>query len=341
MRLGVLDQSQIAEGRTAIDALNETTKLAQVTEQLGFSRFWVSEHHASESLAHSSPEVLLAHLGAHTTSIRLGSGGVMLPHYSAYKVAENFKLLEALQPGRIDLGLGRAPGGMPIATRALQENKYVNIEQYPQQVLDILHYLHNTLPEEHRFAGLHTSPSIPSAPDVWLLGSSDESAKLAARLGLPFAFAQFFGVTGGQSAMRYYREHYQPSALYPKPQAMAAVLAICADTEEEANRLAWSTDLFFLRLEKGLELSYFPSVQTAEDYPYTEYDLMRIQQTRQRRIIGTPEQVKEALLAIQEAFQTDELLIVSPIHDFQARLHSYKRIAEACQLTQTKESPKQ
>lgn len=332
MKLGVLDQSQIAEGRTATDALNETTRLAQVTEELGYSRFWVSEHHASPSLAHSSPEVLLAHLGAHTSAIRLGSGGVMLPHYSSYKVAENFKLLEALHPGRIDLGLGRAPGGMPLATRALQENKYVNIDQYPQQVRDIVHYLHDSLPSEHRFASLHTSPSILTAPDVWLLGSSDESAKIAARLGLPYAFAQFFGVAGGQSAIRYYREWYQPSALYPEPQAMAAVLVVCADTEEEANRLAWSTDLFFLRLEKGQDLPFFPSVETAEDYPYTEYDFARIQQTRQRRIIGTPEQVKEALLSIQEEYQTDELLIVSPIHNFAARLHSYKRIAEVFQL---------
>ncbi|MGE6228031.1 LLM class flavin-dependent oxidoreductase [Paenibacillus chitinolyticus] len=329
LKLGILDQSQIAEGRTASDALKETTRLAQEADRLGFTRYWVSEHHASKSLAHSSPEVLLAHLAAATSRIRVGSGGIMLPHYSAYKVAENFRLLEALHPGRIDLGLGRAPGGMPLATRALQADKYVSIDRYPDQVADIAGYLHETMPPEHPFAALQASPSIPTAPEVWLLGSSGESARIAAKQGAAFGFAQFFGSPGGEEAMRHYKKHFQPSVLNDKPRTLAAVLAVCADTEEEANKLASSTDLYFLRLERGLELGFFPSVDTALNYPYTEYDLARIKERRERRIVGNPEQVKRRLHAVAEAYSADELLIVSPIHNFGARLHSYRLIADA------------
>ncbi|MBP1155008.1 MULTISPECIES: LLM class flavin-dependent oxidoreductase [unclassified Paenibacillus] len=329
MKLGILDQSHICEGRTAADALTETTKLAQEADRLGYTRYWISEHHASKSLAHSSPEVLIAHLAAATSRIRVGSGGVMLPHYSAYKVAENFRLLEALHPGRIDLGLGRAPGGVPLATRALQEGKAVDIDQYPQQVADLTGYLHDALPTYHRFARLQASPSISTAPELWLLGSSDESAKIAARQGAGYGFAQFFGAPGGEEAMRYYQENFRPSVLNERPQSLVAVLVICAETEEEANRLAMSMDLFFLRLERGMELHSLPSVETAMDYPYTEYDFERIRQGRQRRVIGTPVQVKEKLLMMSEHYRTDEFLVVTPTHDFTARIRSYQLLAEA------------
>jgi luciferase family oxidoreductase group 1 len=328
IKLGVLDQSQICEGRTAANALLETTKLAQEAERLGYSRYWVSEHHASHSLATSSPEVLIAHLTALTSRIRVGSGGIMLPHYSAYKVAENFRLLEALHPGRIDLGLGRAPGGMPLSTRALQEGKYTNIDKYPQQVADLTSYLHDSMPADHPFASLLASPAIPTAPELWLLGSSNESAKIAARQGASFAFAQFFGVPGGEEAMRTYQENFQPSILNDHARSLVAVLAICADTEEQAEQLATSTDLFFLSLERGMNLQTFPSVETAMNYPYTEFDLERIRLGRGRRIVGSPHQVKEKLLKISEDYNTDELLIVTPTHDFTARVRSYQLIAD-------------
>jgi len=329
VQLSVLDQSQIGEGRTARDALAETTALAQATERLGYTRFWVSEHHGMPMLAHSSPEVLLAHLGANTSRIRLGSGGVMLPHYSAYKVAENFRLLEALHPGRIDVGLGRAPGGMPIASRALQLDKQVDIDRYPEQVADVVGYLHDALPADHPFARLAAMPVISTAPDVWLLGSSDESARIAARLGLSFGFAQFFGVTEGERAMRLYRESFRPSAYLDAPRSLAAVLVVCAETEEEANRLALSSDLLFLKLELGQELKELPSVATAEDYPYTEYDLYRINAGRCRRFVGTPERVKAELLAAGERYGTDEFMVVTPVYDQAARIRSYELLADA------------
>jgi luciferase family oxidoreductase group 1 len=282
------------------------------------------------ALAFSSPEVLIAHLAAATSRIRVGSGGIMLPHYSAYKVAENFRLLEALHPGRIDLGLGRAPGGMPLATKALQQDKNVDVRKYPQQVLDIVGYFYEKMPAGHPFEKLLAAPSIPTAPEIWLLGSSDESARIAAKLGTSYGFAEFFGTPGGEEATRYYNEHFEPNpSLPPHPRSMIATLAICAETEEEANRLATSSDLLFLGIRTGIELPYLPSVQTAFDYPYTEMDHMHIQQLRKRRIIGTPAKVKEQLLQMGSDYAVGEILINSPIHDEKARIRSYELISEA------------
>ncbi|CAG5079466.1 Luciferase-like monooxygenase, YwcH [Thermobacillus xylanilyticus] len=328
IKLGILDQSQVGEGKTSAEALRETTRLAIEAERMGYSRFWMSEHHGSRSLAHSSPEIMIAHVAAATRSIRVGSGGVMLPHYSAYKVAENFRLLEALHPGRIDLGLGRAPGGRPLSTRALHEGKTYHYDQYPQQVLDLIDYFQETT-EDHRFPGLFASPSVDTHPEIWLLGSSDESARIAAQLGTAYGFAQFFGTPGGAEAIRWYKEHFRPQRLGSEPRALAAVLAICAETEEEANDLALSTDLYFLGIERGFELPYLPTVETARNYPYTEFDLELIRRARSRRIIGTPGQVREALERLAEEYAADELLIVSPIHDFAKRLASFRLIAEA------------
>ncbi|WNR46309.1 LLM class flavin-dependent oxidoreductase [Paenibacillus roseipurpureus] len=332
LKLSILDQSQIGEGRNAAQTLAETTELAQDAERIGYHRFWVSEHHASQALAHSSPEVLIAHLAAKTERIRLGSGGIMMPHYSAYKVAENFRLLEALHPGRIDVGLGRAPGGMPISTRALQEGKYTSVDSYPQQIADLTGYLYDDLPAGHRFAGLHASPVISTAPEIWLLGSSYDSARIAADQGAAFGFAQFFGNADCEQALRIYREHFKPSRLNAKPYSLAAVLAICADTEEEANQLALSTDLFFLSLGKGKLLPWFPSVRTALDYPYTENDYAMIRSGRHRRIVGTPQQVKEEIMKLNEAYHADEIMVVSPIHNVESRLHSYRLLAKAFAL---------
>ncbi|WP_256758085.1 LLM class flavin-dependent oxidoreductase [Cohnella sp. WQ 127256] len=328
MRLSVLDHSHVNEGRSVKEALNETVALAQEVEKLGYHRFWVSEHHGSEALASSSPEVLIAHIAAHTKSIRVGSGGIMLPHYSAYKVAENFKLLEALHPGRIDVGLGRAPGGMPIATRALQEHKRVDIDLYPQQVSDLNDYLHDDNPSNHRFAGLRAFPQTETVPELWLLGSSDGSAKIAASLGLPYAFAQFFGAAGDE-ALHLYHSYFRPSVHYSHPQSLAAVMVICADTEEEALQLGKSNELFFLKLLSGQELGYLPSVKTATEYPYSAMELQMIEQMRSRRFIGTPGQVKEALKRYANRMHLEELMIVSHIHDFDKRIQSYRHIAEA------------
>lgn len=330
IRLGVLDQVHISEGQTAQEALQESTRLIRIVESLGYTRYWVSEHHSMPALAFSSPEVFIAHLAAVTSKIRVGAGGIMLPHYSPYKVAENFRLLEALHPHRIDLGLGRAPGGMPLATKALQQDKRVDINQYPQQVMDVIGFLYDSLPVDHPFAQLKVSPDISSAPEIWLLGSSHESAHIAAQLGTSYAFAEFFGTPGGQEATAYYHEHFEPrSGLIDQSKAMIATIAICAETEEEADLLATSSDLFFLSLRTGKEQPFLPSVQTAQSYPYTEVEQLYVEHNRQRRVIGTPEQVKKRLLQMAADYQVDEILINSPIHDEEARMKSYELIAKA------------
>ncbi|WP_440119067.1 LLM class flavin-dependent oxidoreductase [Paenibacillus sp. QZ-Y1] len=334
MKLSVLEHGHINESRSVQDTLQETVKLAQHADKLGFSRFWMSEHHGSGALSFSSPEVMIAHVAAHTDKIRVGSGGVMLPHYSAYKVAENFRLLEALHPGRIDLGIGRAPGGMPIASRALNEGKSSNVQFFPQQIADLGGYFHEQLPEDHRFASLVAGPSVPTVPEVWLLGSSSEGARIAAAQGTSYAFAQFFGTPGGEEAMKHYRRHFKPSILNDKPHSMIAVSAFCAETEDEAADLARSNELFFLRLGRGLEQNSFPSLETVNNYPFTAMEMEQIRQRRSFSIVGTPDQVKDKITAMAERHEADEVIIASAIHSFEARLRSFSLIAEAFSLKQ-------
>ncbi|RAW16767.1 LLM class flavin-dependent oxidoreductase [Paenibacillus taichungensis] len=334
MKLSVLEHGHINEGRTVQDTLQETVTLAKHADELGFSRFWMSEHHGSGALSFSSPEVMIAHVAAHTDRIRVGSGGVMLPHYSAYKVAENFRLLEALHPGRIDLGIGRAPGGMPIASRALNEGKSSNVQFFPQQIADLGGYFHEQLPEDHRFASLVAGPSVPTVPEVWLLGSSSEGARIAAAQGTAYAFAQFFGTPGGEEAMKHYRRHFKPSILNDKPHSMIAVSAFCAETEEAAAELARSNELFFLRLGRGLEQNSFPSLETVNNYPFTAMEMEQIRQRRSFSIVGTPDQVKDKITAMAERYEADEVIIASAIHSFQDRLRSFSLIAEAFNIKQ-------
>lgn len=293
IKLSVLDQSPISDGSTATQAFSHTVTLAQEVEKLGYTRFWVSEHHNSVSLAGSSPEILISHIAAKTERMRVGSGGVMLPHYSPYKVAENFRVLEALYPNRIDLGVGRAPGGMPIATRALQEGKMVSLDQYPEQIADVAMYLHDQVPENHHYANLKATPVIPTSPDMWLLGSSGESAKIAAQQGASFAFAQFINGYGGPEVMEAYQKQFQPSYLGDKPKSIVAIFVICGETNEEAEKIASSLDLSILLLEQGKRTTGTPSIETAQNYSYSTYDLFRIKENRQRMIVGDPSSVKE------------------------------------------------
>nr|WP_257351955.1 LLM class flavin-dependent oxidoreductase [Pseudalkalibacillus decolorationis] len=329
IKLSVLDQSPIAEGMTSEEALDNTVKLAQSVEKLGFERFWVSEHHDTNSLAGSSPEVLIAHLAAKTNKIRVGSGGVMLPHYSPYKVAENFKVLEGLNPDRIDLGLGRAPGGMPIATMALNEGKSRRtVEQFPEHIDDLIGYLHGTLDEGHRFTGLKATPNLQTTPDVWILGSSPSSALLAAEKGLPYTFAQFINGDGGPDYTELYREHFSPSKLLSEPKNMVAVFVICAETEEQAEFVASSMDLTLLMIEQGMKSSGTPSPQKAAAYQYSSYEMRRIKENRKRMVVGTPPQVMAQLLQLSEAYQTDEIMLVTITYDFQDKLKSFQLVAD-------------
>lgn len=330
--LSILDQSPIPAGSNAVEALANTALLVQEAEKLGYKRFWVSEHHNTNRLAGSSPEILMSHLAAKTSHIRIGSGGVMLPHYSAYKVAENFRLLEGLYPGRIDAGFGRAPGGMPIATRALQEGKVYTIDRYPEQIDDFVHYVSGASSDDYKYAGLQATPVIPTIPEVWLLGSSGESAMIAAARGASFVFAQFINGEGGSRVVRRYQEVFQPSVLLDKPKSMVAIFVICQETEEEANQVASSLDLSILKLEQGKSSAGTPSVEEAMNYPYTPYDRLRIRENRNRMIVGNPNQVKQRILDLSEEYHTEEFMIVTITFDLEAKLKSYRLLAEAFNL---------
>ncbi|MEK4951182.1 LLM class flavin-dependent oxidoreductase [Bacillus sp. FSL W8-1127] len=328
LKLSVLDQSPISEGMTAEEALSNTVKLAQHVEKLGYERFWVSEHHDSTTLAGSSPEVLISYLAAKTKKIRLGSGGVMLTHYSPFKVAENFRVLEALNPKRIDLGIGRAPGGMPRATLALNNGQYRKVDRYSEQIDELLTYLYDSLDESHPYYGLKASPVTQTVPEVWMLGSSLSSAELAAQKGLPYTFAQFINGEGGPEFTKEYRRQFRPSKYLSEPKNMVAVFAICGETEEEAERIASSLDLTLLMLERGTPLNGTLSPEKAAQYSYDSLERKIVQENRKRMIIGDPKQIHDQLLRLSELYETEEIVLVSITYSFEDRLRSYELIAE-------------
>src|SRR3989442_10430256 len=328
-RLSVLDQSPVRSGATPADAIRETLALARRCDELGYTRYWLAEHHSTPALAGSAPEVLIGQVAAVTSGIRVGSGGVMLQHYSALKVAEAFRVLETLYPGRIDLGIGRAPGSDQLTARALGGSGAP--EFFPQQVQDLLAFVHGELPPEHPYAKVVAMPTGPTAPEVWLLGSSDQSAAIAAHFGAAFSFAHFINADGGALITRAYRRQFRPSEWSPAPRSSAAVFVVCADTEAEAQRLAKSRELFIVRLYTGRPDRY-PSVAEAESYPYTGRELAILRHARGRTVAGPPQQVRTRLEALAADYEADELVIVSITHDPKARRRSYELLAQVFEL---------
>ncbi|MDP2238954.1 MAG: LLM class flavin-dependent oxidoreductase [Burkholderiales bacterium] len=333
LKLSVLDQSPIISGHTPAQAVHETIRLAQAAEKLGYHRYWMAEHHSIAALADPCPEILVTRVAAATSTIRVGTGGVLLPYYSPFKVAEQFRMLEALFPGRIDLGIGRAPGGDQVTAAAMGESRYSGAEHFPEQVQYLVAYLDDALPVSHPFARVKAMPAGPTAPQIWLLGSSDYSGALAAQLGLRFAFAHFISAQGGDAVMRDYRERYQPSGREPKPQALLCVFVICAKTSEEAGRLAMSIDLRRLNMDYGVNAAV-PSNEEAANYPYTEADRRRIAAKRRRLVLGTPDTVRARLLELSEEYAADELMVITITGDYDSRLRSYELLADACGLCQ-------
>ena len=327
LKISILDQSPISEGDTAEEALKQTAILARKAEQWGYTRFWVSEHHDAKTLAGSSPEILLAHLGAVTDTIRLGSGGVMLTHYSAFKVAENFKLLEALHPGRIDAGVGRAPGGMPRASFALNDGKARNMNNFPAQVDDLRMYLTDSIPEDHDYYGMAATPLTKSAPPIWMLGSSSNSAILAAEKGLPYMFAQFINGEGGVESARQYKATFQPFE-GTKPYSGVAIFAVCQETEEEAERVASSLDLSLCMFAQGMPSKGTPPPEKAMTYPYSKFERLLVEENRKRMIVGTPAQVADRLEELAAAYEANEVMLVSVAYDFKEKLNTFRLIAE-------------
>jgi luciferase family oxidoreductase group 1 len=326
LRLGILDQSPIVSGHSPTEALRATIDLARRAEALGYHRYWLAEHHNMRGLADPSPEILLGQVAAATARIRVGTGGVLLPYYSPLKVAEVFRMYENLFPGRIDLGIGRAPGGDRMTAEAMNATAFDNMDAFPHQVLDVVGWLDRTIPEDHPYALVQAMPTGLTSPEVWLLGSSDYSGALAAYLGLRFAFAHFINAQGGDAVSKAYRRDFRPSARESAPRALVCVFALCAPTESEAERLASSIDLRRLQMATGRE-SVIASVAEAQAYPYTDRDREIIRRERARAVIGTPGTVKARLLEIAEAFAADELMVITITGDYASRLRSYELLA--------------
>ncbi len=328
LALGVLDQSPIPSGSTAPQALRNTLDLARAADRLGYARYWVAEHHNTTGLAGPAPEVLVAAIAAATEGIRVGSGGVMLPHYSSLKVAETFRLLEALHPGRIDLGLGRAPGGDPLTAHLLRP--VAQHEPFPRQLEELIALL-----SDHRAEApirAIPDPGPGRMPELWLLGSSDYGAMCAAQFGTAFSFAHFINPGAGPAVARAYRERFRPSPRLAAPRVGVGVGVICADTETEARRLAQSVGLWRLRLERG-DPGPVPSVAEAEAHSYSDAERTRLSRTSRRLIVGAPEQVRASLLEVASEYAADELTLLTLVHDPAARLRSYELVAEAFALS--------
>ena len=329
MRLSVLDQSPISEGATGGDALRNSVDLARHAERLGYTRYWVAEHHATPMLACASPEVLIAAIGAATTGIRVGSGGVMLPHYSPLKVAENFSMLCGMYGERVDLAIGRAPGSDPITAFALQrDRRTAGPDDFPEQLTELLAYVNDTMPATHRFARLARLPGGRARPDVWLLGSSPQSGVWAAELGLPYAFADFINPVGGTDITAHYRATYTPSRQHPEPRVMVAVWALCADTDEEANRLAASSRMAFTLFLQG-RLIPVPPVETALTFVAEHAQEIDALGRRRRWLVGSPAAVKPGLEEVAAQYGAEEVMVVTITYDHAARKRSYDLLAGA------------
>jgi luciferase family oxidoreductase group 1 len=341
LRLSILDQSPIISGHSAARAIEETLKLARRADALGYTRYWLAEHHAIGALADPCPEILLARLGAETRRIRVGTGGVLLPYYSAFKVAEVFRMLEALYPGRIDLGIGRAPGGDQRTARAVGGGHFPDAEQFPQQVWELVGYLDGTLPEDHPNRRVRVQPEGQGAPELWLLGSSDYSGLLAAQLGVRFSFAHFINAQGGDAVMRAYKERFQarnasvardvPAPREPEPHTSVCCFVICAQGDAEAERLAKVVDSRRLDMAYNLD-SPVPTQAQAEKRSYTDQERAHIQSQRSRLVHGSAATCKAKLLKIAEQFSADELMVLTITGDYATRLESYELLAEAFEL---------
>ncbi len=329
IRLSVLDQSPIAEGSTGAQALRNTIDLARLTDALGYHRYWVAEHHGGPMLAGASPEVLVGPIAAATSGLRVGSGGVMLPHYSPLKVAESFTMLAGLFPGRIDLGLGRASGTDPLTTFALQpDRRQAAPDDFPQRLAELLAYLDDDLPEDHPFARLAaTLPGGPERPEPWLLGSSRQSAIWAAQLGLPYAFADFINRDGAQIAASY-RAEYTPRPDTVSPRTAVAAWALAADSEEEAARLAASSRMTLSLLRRG-ELIPVPPPEKALEFLAAQRRSPAGSGGGRRAVIGTGDTVRAGLLELAGAYGAEEVIVVTITHDHAARRRSYELIASA------------
>jgi luciferase family oxidoreductase group 1 len=327
--LSVLDLSPVSAGATAAQALRNSLDLARLADGLGYTRYWVAEHHNLPSIASSAPEIMIGQIAAVTKNMRIGSGGVMLPNHAPLMVAERFKVLEALFPGRIDLGLGRAPGTDPATSYMLRRRQGINEEDdFLERFQELMLLETRGFPEGHPFHKVWAMPADVTLPPIYLLGSSDYSAQLAGQIGAAFSFAHHFATFDAVEAMKLYRDNFRPSAAHKEPYAILATHVVCADSDAEAERLATTVELNFVRRAKG---EYLPlaSPEDAAKYDYTPVDRARIAQNRSRLTVGSPATVKARLAPLMAATQANELMVTTMVFDHAARKHSYELLAQA------------
>jgi luciferase family oxidoreductase group 1 len=322
MRLSILDQSPIISGLSARRAIEETLALARRADELGYHRYWLAEHHAIAALADPCPEILLARLGAETRRLRVGTGGVLLPYYSAFRTAESFRMLEALYPGRIDLGVGRAPGGDARTAQAVGGGRFPDAERFPQQVWELTALLEG----KHHPARLQ--PEVDTVPEVWLLGSSDYSGALAAELGLAFAFAHFINPRGGDAVARAYREMFKATETRPTPQVIVCTFAIVGESDDDAERLAASIDLRRLHMALNID-SPVPTLEEAARHRYSDEERRYVLGQRARAVIGGPQKVREELMQMAERYAADEVMVLTITGDYDSRRRSYELLIGA------------
>ena len=328
IKLSVLDQSPIRKGVTAVQAVNESIALARHTDKLGYTRYWVAEHHNTGLLAGSSPEVLIARLAAETQNMRIGSGGIMMPNHSTLKVAENFRMLEALYPGRIDLGMGRAPGTDRLTASILNPSNQFSEQDFVEQLADLADYFHDRGTPGTPQSKVRAIPQVQTVPSMWLLSSSGQSGLFAAHFGMAFSYAHFINPHGAAQSVQLYRQRFQPSEDLAQPAANVAMFVFCSNNEEKLRQHRAVMEHRFLQFEKGAPV-YPISYDDIKDVTYTPAELDRIAYNTKRVITGSPQQVKQQLTAMADECEVDELMIVTITEDFDDRLQSYTLLADA------------
>lgn len=324
LALSVLDLVPVGVGSSAVDSLRDSVELARLSERLGYRRYWLAEHHGMPSIASSSPEILIAHIAAATKRIRVGSGGIMLQNHVPLKLAEGFHTLEALHPGRIDLGIGRAPGTDPATSQALRP---FPPDRFREQLAELIALSQRTFPPDHPFHRVRVIPEGVELPPIWILGSSGASAALAGALGMGYAFASHFSPAPAAPAIRSYRESFTPASDARQPHAILGVSVICADTQEEADHLATTGDLVWVRLQRG-EFDLLPTPEEARRYPYSERERAIARAYRKLQFIGEPEALRNRLQRAARDAGADEIMVTSMIHDPAARRRSYELLAQ-------------
>jgi luciferase family oxidoreductase group 1 len=331
LQLSILDQTPIRRGSNASEALQESVELVRLADELGYTRYWLSEHHNTTTLAMAAPEIMIARLAAESKRIRLGSGGIMLPNHSTLKVAENFKMLEALYPQRIDLGVGRAPGGDRITAQLLNPSNSFDPQEYIQQISDLQDFLTDN-PNYNNIQGkVRAIPQIDTVPEMWMLTSSGESAYLAAHSGMALSFAQFINPVGGKEALTIYRQRFKPSAQLKAPKASVGIFAFCSEDEQKAEQVQAVMDYRLLSFEKG-RYDEIPTYEVASKYNYTANEAQRVLFNRERTIVGTPDEVKEKMTALAAELDVPEVVVATFAETKEDRFQSYRLLAKLFEL---------